>query len=742
MNYYDVFLLESVAAYDGLYTYRSERLFQKGDVVAVPFGAANLRKEALVYSRSEPREHIKNIVSEGPMSSISPERVDLLLELSDYYLIPRGDMLRLALPKLVRKESKAVLERTGKPIPETILPELETVLKVGGEVPPVWLRAGYLFRRGAREAFFLSTTLDKEQLREYIDTIPERFRARRRILEEMLQAYPESILASSIPVTQRRFFSEQGFFRFALTKQTFPLTPPDPLTQEQEKVFRAIEESEEALHLIWGVCASGKSHLFLHLVQAALQRETRVLVLFPDNRVLQAALPIYQKHFGEQVTTYQGRMTPAQLSKTLSDWEEDRATILLGTRGSLLLPLKDLGLILMDECQEDEYLSDYPAYDARNAAVLSGRRLGIKVVFASSTPPVELLFTSGLQRHLLRTPFLPHAGPVPEAAPFPSASSLSEKARENMANSLERNEKIALLSTRSGYASNVYCSHCGAIRHCQTCGRSLLYYRARALLQCQTCSISYDLDSACPVCGQSGLSFGGRGIEKTEEELREIFPKARILRMDFSTSRGSKDFEKWEERLGEGEFDILLGNKLITRGYEGDFSLAVALEAEGTLYLPEHRSGIKTFSRLYQFFGRAGRTGPARAILQTRSTDNYVISALLRGDLWGFYDEEIRLRREQNLPPFSSEILLRFQDRDRDKALRDAAEVAQCLRSAYPSLSVVSYEPIHALRRGVYEHRILLTFQEEARPDSQFLLALTKKISTLRFRVDPEYILY
>lgn len=742
MNYYDVFLLDSVAAYDGLYTYHSEHIFRKGELVSVPFGVANKPKEALIYQVSSIRENTKSILSKEPIGRISPERTEVLIELSDYYLTPRSAMLRLALPKLIGKKVQHVIERTGKPIPEAFVSRAEQFVDSPEMLDEKLLREGYFFRRRRREEFFLYSTLTKEELSAFYDEIPNRYTARREIVEKLLKAYPAPIPAHSIPVALRNFFSQEGSFRLTLEKEPFHEKSLAPLTEEQKKVFQDIVQSRDPLHLLWGVSASGKSFLFLHLVSAMLEKGKKCLVLYPDNRVLQAALPNYREYFGNKVGVYQGRMTPAQLSQTLQDWEEDRIQVLLGTRGALLLPLSQLGLVLMDECQEDEYLSDHPSYDARKAAIVFAQKLGIKTVFSSSTPPIELLFTQNLQRHLLRKPFLPFAGPVPTSAPLPSDASLSDTAISEIKKSLDDKEKILLLSTRAGYASSVFCRQCGALRRCPNCDRPLLYFRGEAILKCQHCSLRFDPSSSCEVCAESGLVFEARGIEKTEEELKSLFTDARILRMDFSTSRQARAFEEWEATFTEGSFDILLGNKLITRGYEDDFSLAIALDAQATLYLPEHRAGLKTFARLYQFFGRAGRKGPARSLLQTRSENNYVVEALLRGDLWGFYEEEIRIRREQQLPPFTSEILLWFTDPDKKRVLLDAEEVSKKLKDRYPSLHMVLYEPIHAYRRGLYEHRLLMRFDPSQRPDSEFLLSLLRDYPTLRYRVDPEYLLY
>ncbi len=742
MNYYDVCLLDSVASYDGVYTYKSQYLFSKGDVVEVPFGVANVKKSAVITNTSNEGKRIKTILSHKPLFSICPERLDLLIELSDYYLAPRSDMLRLALPKRIQTKRKRILEKTGRPIPQEIALAYKESGGKNDELIAQMCRDGYLFARFLREPFYLSTVLSKEDLTCFHARIPQRFHARRRIVEDLLAAYPESIPAQTIASTQRRYFSEEGSFRLSTEKYCCHLRSPSSLSEEQDSVFKDIVSSTHPLHLIWGVSASGKSHILLHLVEDALMDSKKVLVLFPDNRVLQASAPIYRNHFGSRVGIYQGRMTSTQLSKTWDDWQSGSIDVLLGTRGALLLPFEDLSLILIDEAQEDEYISEHPAYDARKAACVLARRLHIKTVFASSTPPVELLFEEDMTSHLLRKPYLIHAGPIPSLAPHPYDGTVSDEALQAIAKNLKNQEKTILLSTRAGYASTVFCRQCGSPLRCKRCHRPLVYFRARRQLRCMSCGRLEEIHLPCPECSATEFSFEGSGIEKIEEDLKRHFPDAVIERMDYSTTRGTGDFEKWEKRLQKGKFDILLGNKLVTRGFEGDFSLAIALDAQSTLFLPEHRAGIKTFSRLYHFFARAGRAGPAEAMLQSRSADNYVISSLMRGDLWGFYEEEIRMRREQGIPPFHSEIMMRFIDESREKIDRHEEEARKLLLNEYADLDVVSYEPIYPFYKGRHERRILLRFPRDRRPESEFLTSLSRQFSTLHYRVDPEYILY
>lgn len=737
MTYYDVYLLDSIAAYDGLYTYKSPIAFRKGDVVRVPFGKGNQQREALIEGISTHRSGVKTISSTSPIQSISEPHVDLLLEMSEYFLAPRGDMLRLALPKLTRKSRSLLWMPTGKPIPQHLREDVKSVEE--GEAPTQALLEGeYFFGRERKEAFYLSTTLTLQELEEAMALLPKRKKRLRKILRALQEKYPEPVEASEIPKALRDEMIHSGDYRFSLQKMPKQSQPPAPLSEAQELVYRALCESEEKLHLLWGVSASGKSHLFLHLCYDAVRQGRKVLVLFPDNRVLQAAAAQYHTLFPGMVGMYQGRMSPGQLGLELARWQDGRTQILLGTRGALLLPLPELSMVLMDECQEDEYLSEHPIYDARRAAQLMSRRLGVKTIYASATPPIELLFYPDLQLHRLRVSFSGLPAAQPQLLPMGSVKgTLHPDALEAIRENLERKEKTLLLSTRSGYASSLHCAGCGSLRSCVHCDRGLLHFKSEKKLKCLSCSVHLPESTPCPHCGEVKVLAQSPGIEQVHEELSQQFPTARVLRMDRSTSGGARSFEAWEEVLGKGEFDLLLGNKLVSRGFELDFTLAIALSGESTLYLPETRAPLKTFSRLYQFFSRAGRKAPAHAYLQAMR-ESYVFNYLAKADLWGFYEEEIRLRRAQQAPPFSKEIVLSFRGEDLGEVERERDEALIRLAGQ----RALSYEPIFPFRKGQHERRILLRYDVKEEPDKAYLRTFLREMRTLKFRVDPEYLLY
>ena len=466
-----------------------------------------------------------------------------------------------------------------------------------------------------------------------------------------------------------------------------------PLSVAQEEAYNQILLSmmKKQVTLLHGVTSSGKTEIYIHLIQRALERKEQVLFLMPEIALTVQMMQRLQRIFGNRLGIYHSRYSDAERveiwQKQLSDNPYD---VILGARSAVFLPFKRLGLVIVDEEHETSYKQQDPAprYHARSAAIM----LGAKVLLGTATPSLESYHNAmtgkyGLvelkeryqgielpEIHIVDTADLQHR----KMMHGPFSPLLLTRMRETLA----RGEQVILFQNRRGFAPVVECRQCGWVPTCQHCDVSLTYHRQLNQLTCHYCGYTYRVPTECPCCGSTELRSRGYGTEKIEEQIHEIFPDARIARMDLDTTRTRNAYERIISDFSAGRTNILIGTQMISKGLDFDkVSVVGIINADSMLNYPDFRAYEHAFMMMAQVSGRAGRKGKrGLVILQTKQEEVSVIDQVVRNDYTSLYKELIAERQAFHYPPYYRLIYVFLRHRQEGTVDTAAIEMGSRLR--------------------------------------------------------------
>ena len=674
---------------------------------------------------------IEALVDEAPL--LSADLLEFLAWCWWYYLQPPGEVIKRAFPpgffREIRKKYK-LTEEGKRLLSEGKLPEWAEFFKRPRSLKTLTSRMGkYLTRevqvlvergvlRGIEDLSGLKPPVEPwvEYLAEEDSSPIERFlrekeRWPKRFLEESFgKGAVERLLSSGrgrvleLPRMRRGVVFESG-------------EPPAP-NSEQMKAVEAIEETLDQgfeVFLLHGVTGSGKTLVYLWAAEGALRRGQSVLILVPEIALTPYVETHFVSRFGSQVAILHSALSPRARAAEWFRVARGEARVVVGTRSALFAPLRDLGLIVVDEEHESSYKqTEGLRYQARDMALMRGKLAGATVVLGSATPSVKSYYwvQTGKYR-LLRLTQRPEGRSLPQIEVVELkrpgelfTSELLSAIRET----LSRGHQVLLFLNRRGYAPVAFCRDCGEPLMCPNCTLSLTYYRSRGRLLCHYCGFERPAFPLCPHCEGKEFRLLGFGTERVEAEIAKLFPSSRVARLDRETITSESKLLELIRRLRTGKIDILVGTQMVAQGHDlPGVSLVGVLWAEGGLYFPDFRAAERTFQLLVQVAGRAGRGRiPGRVILQTRMRDHYAISSALKQDYKAFFEEELRRRKTLGFPPFSRLALLVFSALKSEKA-ESAARKAGKVLSAFKNLEVLGPVPAPIFRLSArYRWQILL----------------------------------
>lgn len=487
---------------------------------------------------------------------------------------------------------------------------------------------------------------------------------------------------------------EREAYRRPAPEQTKP-GAPIVLNDEQQAAFEGLNalaaKGEAAAALLYGVTGSGKTQIYLRLIQETLKRGRTALTLVPEIALTPQLMAIFTSYFGDEVAILHSSL-PA--GERYDEWKRARAgkaRVVIGTRSAVFAPLKDLGLIILDEEQEGSYKSEnVPRYHARDVAKYRASRCGALLVLGSATPSVETMYHAKqgdyqlfALSHRYNEKVLPKVfiADLREELRSGNPSPLSYPLVQALEENLERGEQSILFLNRRGASPMVTCVACGQAPTCPRCSAYLTYHSANRRLMCHHCGHSEPLPDVCPDCG-GALEAVGFGTQRVEAALHERFPGVEVMRMDADTTTASRSHEKLLSRFREEKVPILVGTQMVAKGLDFEnVTLVGVISADQGLYLDDYRAGERTFSLITQVVGRAGRGNKeGRAIIQTFTPDNDVILAASRQDYDHFYEQEIGLRQVRGCPPFSTFFVIHVSGPEEGQALRVCAFLRDTLR--------------------------------------------------------------
>lgn len=448
---------------------------------------------------------------------------------------------------------------------------------------------------------------------------------------------------------------------------------PPVLNAEQQAAFEGLDAlaaaGRPAAALLYGVTGSGKTQVYLRLIYEALARGRTAMVLVPEIALTPQLLRIFASHFGDDIAVLHSSL---RAGERYDEWKRVRsgqARVVIGTRSAVFAPLRNLGLLILDEEQESTYKSEnVPKYHARDVAKYRCAQNDALLVLGSATPSVESMYHAkrgDYRLFTLRRRYNEQALPEVLIADMKkelragNGTSLSGPLRAGLAAAMEAGEQSILFLNRRGASRMVTCGECGEVPTCPRCSVHLTYHSANGRLICHYCGHSEPLPDACPSCG-GALNFLGYGTQKVEEELHAAFPGREILRMDTDTVSATQSHEKLLSRFEKERIPVLVGTQMVAKGLDFEnVTLVGVISADLSLYVDDYRAGERTFSLLTQVVGRAGRGAKqGRAVIQTFTPENDVIRCAARQDYDSFYEQEIELRRMRLCPPFRELFVL------------------------------------------------------------------------------------
>jgi primosomal protein N' (replication factor Y) (superfamily II helicase) len=551
--------------------------------------------------------------------------------------------------------------------------------------------------------------------------------------------------------------------RGATTRETAESDTPDdhPLTPEQDAAYREMtacaDRKEACTFLLYGITGSGKTEVYMHLIRELLKKGRSSIVLVPEISLTPQTVNRFYSRFGDTVAVVHSRLSQG---RRVEEWHRIRsgeAKVIVGARSAVFSPAQDLGLIILDEEHEGSYKQDEtPRYHAREVAKKRIELENALLVLGSATPSLESYHAS--EKGEIRRLELPKRienRPLPIVDVIDMRRQPREGKRERILSmALEdcirettaKKEQTMLLLNRRGFSTYLHCSSCGYVMTCPNCRISLAYHFDKATLVCHVCHYQAFTQKLCPGCEKNYLHYFGTGTQKVEQELRRLFPDARIGRMDTDSTARKDAHESILRAFKKHEIDVLIGTQMIAKGHDfPNVSLIGVISADTALHIPDFRSSERTFDLLTQVAGRAGRGGvPGRVLIQTLVPHHYAIQSAKDHDFLEFYEKEIELRRELSMPPFSRLVQVILRGLNEKNVVRHILELAKLFRAAGPAANVAVLGPAPALNskeNGQYFWNLYLKGPEIAGINAfikETLSHFKKKGVTVIVDVDPD----
>lgn len=511
------------------------------------------------------------------------------------------------------------------------------------------------------------------------------------------------------------------------------------LNEQQQRAYEGLcglmsgEKPEVAL--LYGVTGSGKTLVYIRLIQHTLSLGKSAILLVPEIALTPQVVSRFRQYFGSRVAVLHSGLTVGQRYTEYCRIRRGQATVIIGTRTAVLAPAVNLGCILVDEEQEPSYKSETdPRYHARDVAKYRAAREGCLLVLGSATPSVESYYAAKTGAyHLFTLPSRFQNTPLPETVLADmrgqlrqgDPSRISSQLQAELQGNLERGEQSILFLNRRGSARMAACVDCGYIAMCENCSAAMTYHSRNGRLMCHHCGASVPMISTCPACGGTHIRLLGSGTQSVEDELQALFPTARILRMDADTTQGRTTHEALLKQFSQGEADILLGTQMVAKGLDfPNVTLVGVLEADLSLYCGGYHAPERTFSLLAQVVGRAGRrTTRGRAVIQTYTPENPVILAAAAQDYDAFYQQEIQTRQALKAPPFDDLFVFRLGGVDEASVREHARQLAALVRSRLGSGNAVLGPAPAALAKVNQRYYYTVSFRAKANSESRAIAA-------------------
>lgn len=649
---------------DRVFDYISIDGVNEGDRVLVPFGRQTIEGFVVGFSSASdlPYEKLKAIVKRlDDFSALSEETLKLAEFLRDTYHVPFALALRQFIPSELR----------------------------GGKV---------------KEKTVLIVTLSDIPIEEMISSLKKSATAQIGIIETLAKTkrtgYTE--LSEKFGSSAIRTLEKRGFL--TVTEEKSGRTPyislensakDVKLTPEQARAVYGIENTDKRTSLLFGVTGSGKTEVYLKLISDTLKKGKTAIMLVPEISLTPQMLRQLRARFQGEVSILHSKLSAGEKFDEWLRLKRGEAKIAIGARSAIFAPLDNLGLIVIDEEHDGSYEAENsPRYKTIEVAEERARLSGAKIVLGSATPSVESYDKAiGGEYYLAEMKTRINGKNLPEFIVADmrqeirrgNESIFSSDLKSEIEDCLKQGNQAIIFFNRRGYSRQVLCRDCGNVIRCENCDVALNYHKDQGVLKCHFCNATYKMPSACPECGSINLSYNGIGTQKVVDEIKRLFPSARLLRMDNDTTSGKEGHFKILKDFAEKKADILVGTQMVAKGH--DFpavTLVGILDADMSLYFSDYRSGERTYQLITQVAGRSGRADKkGKVVLQTYNPDNEVLRFAINYDYVGFFEREKAVRKSTNFPPYSLVLRIMVEADDDKNAMEGLKEVYFRVKEVY-----------------------------------------------------------
>ncbi len=712
----DVIVDRVAPALDHPFTYRVPLSLRDdialGQLVTVPFRASVVSGVVYQLRGGAPSPDMKEIAAlRGTQPVLTPALLELAQWMSERYLCFLAQALRAMIPAAVRRSGGF------RPIPQ-------------------WYRVSGI--RQGRPSL-------KQTVYEFIAAQP--FVDRRTLLD----AFPGAAPALRSLVAERAVEI---------------IAQPDPtpqaagavrvLTKPQRQAIQSIESQPGRGWLLEGVTGSGKTEVYLTLIERTVQGGRQALVLLPEIALTPQVVMRFRDRFGDQVGVWHSGLSQGERWATWDNVRRQVTSVVVGARSAVFLPFSRLGMIVIDEEHEPSYKQeDHPRYHTREVALWRGRHEGATVVLGSATPSIEARYAAergelghvGLPKRVMGRS-LPNVEVVDmrEELKGGNREIFSRTLREALQAALARQEQAILFLNRRGYSTFVLCRQCGQALQCPDCAVSLTYHQADHRLTCHYCLREFPVLNRCPECGSEKIRYFGAGTERVVEEVQRLYPDARVLRADRDTMTRARDYASLYLKFYQRDADVLVGTQMIAKGMDfPHVSLVGVVAADTALHLPDYRSAERTFQLLVQAGGRSGRgESPGRVVIQTYNPDHYAVRLARTHDYTSFYREELAFRAATQYPPFAELWLLVFEADQGSVVAALAEQAAAELRRDWPNVDILGPAPAPLLKvQGRFRYHVLIKSMDpaDAMGLSLTLKELQGRVPGLSITRDPYFLM-
>ncbi|MBR7176232.1 MAG: primosomal protein N' [Bacteroidales bacterium] len=798
----------------GTFTYRVPfELNQKaklGQRAIVQFGKTKIMSGLIISLTTEVPDYnsvkyLIDILDDDPI--VNEKQLQLWSWISSYYLCYPGEVMQAALPSALKlsSESKIVLSddfevdsmtlsdneflivealqiqpqltitEVSKIIGyKKVMPLIKTMIEKKIVVMQEELQQKYKAKY-ERYVRLSNTYRDEDKMHELMDKLSKRAYKQLELLMAFLvlggSADNDVLVADLLKKADATSnalsaLTDKGVFetyqkRVSRLKEYKALTDVSSivLTEKQQEAYDAIHQgfNEEKPVLLHGVTASGKTEIYIKLIQEALDEGRQVLYLLPEIALTEQIINRLKKYFGDRVGVYHSRydnnerveiwqqvmnFRSHQVTKSPSHQvvetqrlgdsvtqrlSDSKYQIIIGSRSAVFLPFSDLGLIIVDEEHDSSFkqIDPAPRYSARDLAALMSKMFHARLLLGSATPSFESYFNAKQNKYHLVTLSQRYGGvEMPEIIVDDLRVETRRKTMqanfgktlvEAMNKTLEEKNQVILFQNRRGFSLRIECDHCNYIPQCVNCDVSLIYHKNQNILKCHYCGYTASVPAECPNCHSTDLKMHGFGTERIEDDLKVVFPDANSARLDLDTTRTKNSYQHILEQFQNKETDILVGTQMVTKGLDFDSVKVVGiLNADNMLTFPDFRAYERSFQLMEQVSGRAGRKGDkGKVIIQTYQPYHPVILNVISHDYVKFYEEQMPIRRQFNYPPYSRLVMIKLRDVDNIKVNKAADELAKIFRHVFKENLLGPEYPIVSRVKNQYIKQMIIKINKE-----------------------------